>query len=141
MSVSGLTLTSALRHWNIRPSVAINQGVASSARRGLTLRSWKSASCLRRKRFSAAREVWEERIAREASLTRSKATNDEVRRQRVMLDRTRDATGGRARAAARKWRRCIGSIVTQLPKITAARVGEYYLRFLRFGLVGGGIGS
>src|SRR5438309_5439530 len=32
MSVSGLTFTRALRHWNIRPSVAINQRVASSAR-------------------------------------------------------------------------------------------------------------
>src|SRR5215469_2999547 len=80
MSVSDLTLTSAFRHWNIRASLAINQRVASSARRGLTLRSWKSASCLRRKRFSAARDLWE-RIARQTSRTRSKATPEEVRRQ------------------------------------------------------------
>ena len=38
MSVSGLTFTSALRHWNIRTKVAIAQRVASFARRGLTLR-------------------------------------------------------------------------------------------------------
>jgi len=41
------------------------------------LRSSKSASCLRRKRFSAAREVWE-RIAREASLTKSKPTKEVI---------------------------------------------------------------
>ena len=80
MSVSGFTFSSALRHGNIRPSVAINQRVASSARRGLTLRSWKSASCLRRKRFSAAREL-RERTASKASVPKSKAAADEVRRQ------------------------------------------------------------
>jgi hypothetical protein len=41
MNVSDLTFTSALRHGNIRPKVAIDQRVASFARRGLTLRSWK----------------------------------------------------------------------------------------------------
>jgi hypothetical protein len=37
---------------------------------------------LRRKRFSAARDLWE-RTEREASLARSNATKDRVRRQCV----------------------------------------------------------
>src|SRR5215831_15229469 len=49
MSVSAWTFTSAPRQGNMRLSVAITQRVESLARRGLTLRSWKSASCLRRK--------------------------------------------------------------------------------------------
>jgi hypothetical protein len=57
MRVSGLTFTRALRHWNIRPSVAINQRVASSARRGLTLRSWKSASCFAEKEILRSQGV------------------------------------------------------------------------------------
>jgi hypothetical protein len=55
----GFTFTSAPRHAKHRLRVAINQRVASSARRGLAFRSWNSASCLRRKRFSAARVRWE----------------------------------------------------------------------------------
>jgi hypothetical protein len=54
MHPSGFTFTSASRHWNISLKFAIIHRVESSARRGLTFRSWKSASCLRRKRFSAA---------------------------------------------------------------------------------------
>jgi hypothetical protein len=56
-SVSGFTLINASRHWNIRLRVAIIHRVESLARRGLTFRSWKSASCFRRKRFSAARAL------------------------------------------------------------------------------------
>ena len=63
---------------DIRLRVAIVHRVVSSARRGLTFRSWKSASCLRRKRFSAARALWE-CAAREASRTRSTTTKDNVR--------------------------------------------------------------
>src|SRR5215831_8695111 len=50
----------------MRLRVAIIQRVESLARRGLTWRSWKSASCLRRKRFSAAsaRCEWTARMAR-----------------------------------------------------------------------------
>jgi hypothetical protein len=59
ISVSGFTFTSELPHGNIRLSVAIIHRVASSARRDLTFRSWNMASCLRRKRFSAARALWE----------------------------------------------------------------------------------
>ena len=70
MSVSGFTFTSASRHWNIRLRVAIIHRVESSARRGLTFRSWNSASCLRRKRFSAARAL-RECATRKASRTRS----------------------------------------------------------------------
>ena len=54
ISVSGLTFTSASRHWSIRLRVAIIHRVESSARCGLTFRSWKSANCFRRNRFSAA---------------------------------------------------------------------------------------
>jgi hypothetical protein len=79
-SVSGFTLTSALRHWNIRLRVAIIHRVESSARRGLAFRSWKSASCFRRKRFSAARAL-RERAARKASWTKSNTTADNVRKQ------------------------------------------------------------
>jgi hypothetical protein len=50
------------------------------ARRGLTLRSWKSASCLRRKRFSAAR-ARRECAARKARRTRSATTEKVVREQ------------------------------------------------------------
>src|SRR5262249_21840705 len=50
MSVGALTFTSASRHGNMRLRVAIIQRVELLARRGLTWRSWKSASCLRRKR-------------------------------------------------------------------------------------------
>jgi hypothetical protein len=46
-TVSGFTFTSASRHWNIQLRLAIIHLVESSARRGLTFRSWKSASCLR----------------------------------------------------------------------------------------------
>lgn len=45
MNVSGFTITSALRHWNIRLRVAIIPRVESSARRGLTFRPWKRAIC------------------------------------------------------------------------------------------------
>ena len=50
------------------------------ARRGLTWRSWKSASCLRRKRFSAAsvRREWTVRTARRS---RSATTGTIVRKQ------------------------------------------------------------
>jgi len=61
-------------------SVAIVHRVASSARRGLTFRSWNNASCLRRKRFSAAKALWE-CAARRASRTRSTTTNYNVRTQ------------------------------------------------------------
>ena len=91
MSVSGLTLTGVLRHGNIRPSVAINQRVASSARRGLINFALLEDRRLFAKKGSPPRNVWE-RIARGASLTGSKATKNEVWRQRVMA-RTSNDTG------------------------------------------------
>src|SRR5215468_7854190 len=80
MSVGALTFTSASRHGNMRLRVAIIQRVESLARRGLTWRSWKSASCLRRKRFSAAnaRREWTARMARRI---RSITTGTIVRKQ------------------------------------------------------------
>jgi hypothetical protein len=60
--------------------VAIIHRVESSARRGFAFRSWKSASCLRRKRFSAARVLWE-RATRKTSRTASNTTKDNVRKQ------------------------------------------------------------
>src|SRR5215831_10842425 len=53
-------------HGNIRRRMTIRKRAESLARRGLTLRSWKSASCLRRKRFSAARarREWAVKTAR-----------------------------------------------------------------------------
>jgi len=80
MSVSGFTHTSASRHWNIRQRVAITHRVESSARRGLTLRSWKSASCLRRKRFSAARAP-RDRVDRATNRAKSNTTEDNVQEQ------------------------------------------------------------
>src|SRR5215472_11951769 len=80
MSVSALTFTSATRQQNIQLRVAITQRAASSARRGLTLRSWKSASCFRRKRFSAAK-ARRECVARKAGRTKSNATRDSVRKE------------------------------------------------------------
>src|SRR5215469_4412776 len=47
MRVSGFTFTSELPHGNIRLRVAIIHRMEWSARRGLTFRSWNSASCLR----------------------------------------------------------------------------------------------
>src|SRR5579864_9427715 len=70
---------SASRHENIGLRVAIHR-VESSARRGLTFRSWKSASCFRRKRFSATRAL-RECAARKASRTRSNTTKDSARKQ------------------------------------------------------------
>ena len=80
MSVDALTFTSASRHGNMRRRVAIIQRAESLARRGLTRRSWKSASCLRRKRFSAAsaRRKWTARMARRI---RSITTGTIVRKQ------------------------------------------------------------
>jgi hypothetical protein len=43
-------------------SAAIIHRVESSARLGLTFRSWKSANCFRRNRFSADRALWERAI-------------------------------------------------------------------------------
>jgi hypothetical protein len=80
ISVSGFTFISELPHGNIRLRVAIVHRAESSARRGLTFRSWNSASCLRRKRFSADRAL-RECAAREAGRTKSMTTNDNVRKQ------------------------------------------------------------
>src|SRR5215472_11930191 len=78
--VSAWTCTRAPRHGNMRLSVAFIQRVESLARRGLTLRSWKSASCLRRNRFSAAR-ARREYAATKARRTRSTATDEIVRNE------------------------------------------------------------
>jgi hypothetical protein len=80
MNVSALTFTREPRHGNIRLRMTISKRAESLARRGLTLRSWKSASCLRRKRFSAARarREWAVRTARRS---RSATTGTIVRKQ------------------------------------------------------------
>ena len=54
ISVSGFTIVSAALQSISRESTTRVIRVASSARRGLTRRSWYSASCFRRNRFSAA---------------------------------------------------------------------------------------
>src|SRR6476659_6276227 len=64
----------------MRLRVAIIHRVESSARRGLTFRPWKSASCLRKKRFSAARAL-RECAARKANRTKSNTTADNIRKQ------------------------------------------------------------
>jgi len=60
--------------------VAIIHRVESSARRGFAFRSWKSASCLRRKRFSAAKVLWEH-ATKKASRTKSNTIKDNARKQ------------------------------------------------------------
>src|SRR6516165_2480933 len=77
--VSGLTFTKASRHENMRPRMTILSRVESWARCGLTLRSWNKASCLRRKRFSAAR-ARRDRETNRRRRTRSHATKDSVLR-------------------------------------------------------------
>src|SRR6478672_12422738 len=89
MSVSGFTFTSASRHLKTRLRVAIVHRVESSARRGLAFLSWKRASCLRRKRFSAARAL-RECAARKASRTKSNTTKDNVRKQTARKTDERD---------------------------------------------------
>jgi hypothetical protein len=87
MNVSGFTFTSASRQGNMRLRVAIIHRVESTARPGLTFRSWKSASCLRRKRFSAA-SVLGERATREARRTKSNPIKDNVRKQYATAPKT-----------------------------------------------------
>ena len=60
-SVSGCTTVRMSRESIIRESTTRVTRVALSARRGLTFRSRYNASCLRRKRFSAAKRVWDRR--------------------------------------------------------------------------------
>jgi len=63
--------------------------VESSARRGLTFRSWKSANCFRRKRFSAARAL-RECAVRKTSRTKSTTTADNVRKQCATARKTNE---------------------------------------------------
>ena len=65
MNVSGLTIASASRQSKNRASATIASRIASVVLRGFALRSCTSASCFRRKRFSAtgaAREDKNNRI-------------------------------------------------------------------------------
>src|SRR6516165_9304586 len=95
----------------MRPRMTIISRVASCARCGLTLRSWNKASCLRRKRFSAA-SARRDRETSTRKRTRSHATKDSVLRLCVsslkmepgmnaqlytLRDVTRLPTGGRAK--------------------------------------------
>src|SRR6476660_10190881 len=112
MSVSGFTFTSESRHLNIRLRAAIIHRVESSARLGLQFLSWNRASCLRRKRFSAARAL-RECAARKASRTKSNTTKDNVRKQCATARKTdeldmnaqdctlQNATGARFRRGRR----------------------------------------
>jgi hypothetical protein len=77
--VLGLTFTRASRQENMRPRMTIVSRVESWARCGLTLRSWNKASCLRRKRFSAA-SARRDRETSTGRRTRSHATKDSVLR-------------------------------------------------------------
>src|SRR6516164_7662432 len=109
--VSGLTFTRASRQENMRPRMTIISRVESWARCGLSLRSWNKASCLRRKRFSAA-SARRDRETSTRRWMRSRATEDSVARLRVnvrnlepdmnaqlytLRDLTRLPTGGRAK--------------------------------------------
>ena len=67
MNVSGLTITRALRQLKKRASAIITSRAMAVIRRGLTLRSVKNPSCLRRKRFSAINAARE----RTSSLSKS----------------------------------------------------------------------
>ena len=73
-SVSAWTATSAPRQSNRRLSAAIIHRVESSARLGLTLRSWKRANCFRRNRFSADRALRERAINATSRPTSSRAS-------------------------------------------------------------------
>jgi hypothetical protein len=79
-SVSGSTTTSASRQANSRLKQAISHLAESWARWGLTLRSWNIASCFRRNRFSATREV-RDLVATRSSPTKSNSTRQIVRAQ------------------------------------------------------------
>jgi len=57
MNASGLTTTSASRQSKKRANAIIARRAVRVMRRGFTLRSLKSASCLRRNRFSAIKAV------------------------------------------------------------------------------------
>jgi len=89
MNVSGLTFTRASRHENMRPRITISSLVESSARCGLTFRSWNSASCFRRKRFSAAR-ARRDRKTRTRRRTRSR---NERQRREAVCQRSEDGAG------------------------------------------------
>ena len=117
-SVSGLTMTSDSRQSNSRLSTAMTQRPESSARRGLTLRSWKKANCFRRKRFSAARAE-RECAARMTSRPRSVRTAMAVRRQCLSGDKKNN--GNSFEAQDRTFER----------HERALTVGMYFLRTTR----------
>ena len=60
-NVSGFTITNASRQSKSRPKATIVARIAAVVFRGLALRSWNRASCLRRKRFSAIRAARDEK--------------------------------------------------------------------------------
>ena len=72
-SVSDLTTTSAPRQSNSRLKCAISHLAESSARWGLTLRSWNIARCFRRNKFSATRAV-RDLAAERSSTAKSNST-------------------------------------------------------------------
>ena len=64
MNVSGLTTISAHRQSKNRASATIAKRVAGVVLRRFALRSWNSANCFRRKRFSAMRAAREDKNKR-----------------------------------------------------------------------------
>ena len=75
MSVSGFTTMRAFFQSKILVSAAIVNRVALSVRRGACSRSTKKVSCFRRKRFSAARALWERgRLRTNAMASRTMGT-------------------------------------------------------------------
>ena len=64
MNVSGLTTTSAHRQSKNRASETIAKRIAGVVLRLFAFRSWNSASCLRRNRFSAMRAVRDDKNKR-----------------------------------------------------------------------------
>jgi hypothetical protein len=88
MSLSGFTTTNASRRLNSRLRAAISHRVESSARCGLSLRSWNRANYFRRNRFSAATEVWD-RTIRTRKRPIQWSTPRSVRKQWRRLERDR----------------------------------------------------
>ncbi len=88
ISVAGFTTTRASFQSKKRDSNTKPSRVTPSARWDLALRSTKSASCFRRKRFSAAREAlaWRSRRSRPAKSRSSRETAERRRRKPAMAD-------------------------------------------------------
>ena len=86
ISVSGRTTTRASRQSKSRDSTASDTRVAASTRLGLTPRSWYSASCRRRKRFSASTD--RRRLSDNTTRPARSASNRRTIRARTITPRS-----------------------------------------------------